>query len=111
MMLRQALGVKFGPHPVALKWAYQGIVLPSLTFGAIVWAKACENKGVISKLSKLNRLISLLMCPMRQKTPTAGLEVIFDFPPIDLVVRETALKSFLRVQTHSKKKMAGIGKK
>ena len=67
MMLKQALGVKFGPNPMALKWAYQGIVLPSLTFGSIVWAKACEKKGVITKLSRLNRLISLLMCPMRKK--------------------------------------------
>ena len=46
MVLKQALGVKFGPHPMALKWAYQGIVLPSLTFGAIVWAKACEKRGL-----------------------------------------------------------------
>ena len=47
---------------------------------------------------------------MRQKTPTAGLEVIFDLPPIDLVLRETALKSYLRVQTHHRTKWDGLGR-
>ena len=47
---------------------------------------------------------------MRQKTPTAGLEVISDLPPIDLVLRETALKSYLRVQTHHRTKWDGLGR-
>ena len=45
-----------------------------------------------------------------KKTPTAGLEVIFDFPPIDLVLRETALKSYLIVQTHHRTKWDGLGR-
>ena len=109
MMIKQSIGVRWGPQPKALKWAYQGIVLPSLTFGAIVWAKACETKGLRDKLSKLNRLISLLMCPMRKKTPTNGLQVILDLKPVDLVIREAALKSFLRVNAHHRTKWEGIG--
>ena len=54
MMLKQSIGIRWGPQPKALKWAYQGIVLPSLTYGAIIWAKACETKGLRDKLSKLN---------------------------------------------------------
>ena len=49
------------------------------------------------------------MCPMRRKTPTAGLEVLFDIPPVDLVVKEAALKSFLRVDTHHNTKWDGLG--
>ena len=109
MMLKQSIGIRWGPQPKALKWAYQGIVLPSLTFGAIIWAKACETKGLRDKLSKLNRLISLLMCPMRKKTPTNGLQVILDLQPVDLVIREAALKSFLRVNAHDRTKWDGMG--
>ena len=109
MMLKQSLGVRWGPKGKVLKWMYKGIVLPSLTFGSIIWAKACEGKGVKEKLSKLNRLISLLICPMRKSTPSAGLEVLFDFPPIDLVIREAALKSYLRVNVHNRTKWDGLG--
>ena len=109
MMIKQSIGVRWGPQPKALKWAYQGIVLPSLTYGAIIWAKACETKGLRDKLSKLNRLISLLMCPMRKKSPTAGLQVLLDLQPVDLVIREAALKSFLRVNAHHRTRWDGMG--
>ena len=45
-----------------------------------------------------------------KKTPTAGLEAIFYFPAIDLVLRETALKSYLRVQTHHRSNWDGLGR-
>ena len=46
---------------------------------------------------------------MRKKTPTNGLQVILDLQPVDLVIREAALKSFLRVNAHDRTKWDGMG--
>ena len=46
---------------------------------------------------------------MRKKTPTNGLQVILDLQPVDLVIKEAALKSFLRVNAHHRTKWDGMG--
>ena len=110
MMIRNAIKTTWGPTPRALKWAYNGIVLPSLTYGCIIWSKVVEKRGVRNKLTQLNRLMAQTMMPMRRGTPTAGLEVILDLPPIDLKVKELALKAMARVLPHNRTKWDGLGK-
>ena len=78
MMIRNATGVLWGPNCSSLKWAYNGIVLPMLTYGSIIWSRAAADGQIIQKLSRLNRLISVCMFPMRRGTPTAALEVLLD---------------------------------
>ena len=50
------------------------------------------------------------LAPMRRNTPTAGLEVILDRTPIDLVIMGEGLKSFTRTQGKIPMKWQGIGK-
>jgi ribonuclease HI len=50
------------------------------------------------------------MMPMRKGTPTAGLEVILDLPPIDLRVKELALKALARVIPHNRTRWDGHGR-
>ena len=109
MLIRNAIGTMYGPSPKALYWAYNGIILPSLTYGSVVWARACSTKAIRDKLSKLNRLIACCMLPMRKGTPTEGLEVILNLPPLDLKVEQLALKAMLRVLPHNQTKWDGVG--
>ena len=37
LMIRNAIGTMWGPSPRALKWAFNGIIIPSLTYGCFVW--------------------------------------------------------------------------
>ena len=41
--------------------------------------------------------------PMRRNTPTAGLEIILNVPPIDLYAKKLGLEAYIRIQngTHS----------
>jgi hypothetical protein len=39
---------------------------------------------VTKKLTKLQRLALVLVAPIRQHTPTAGLEVVYGLPPLEL---------------------------
>ena len=111
MMVRSAIGTLWGCTPLALTWFYKGIVMPSLTYGSLVWSRACLDGNVQRKLTSLNRLLALCLMPLRKSTPTAGLEVILNIPPPDLKVKETALNTMLRVLPHNRTRWLGYGKK
>jgi hypothetical protein len=54
-----------------------------LTFGSALWGHAVQ-KATKKKLRKLQRLGLTAITFVRKGTPTAGLEVIFDLPPLHL---------------------------
>ena len=111
ILLRNAISSTFGPTPKALWWGYNGIILQSFLYGANVFARACKTQTNKEKFSKLNRLIAGCMMPMRRSTPTNGLEVILNLPPLDLKVEERALKTMLRVLPQIKETWDGLGTK
>ena len=110
MMIKKAIGTIWGPQPKALKFAYNGIILPSLTYGSIVWSRVCTKETIKTKLNRLTRLICMAMMPLRKNSPTAGLQVVLDFPPLDLKIEEIALKAMLRVLPKVSLKWEGVGK-
>ena len=71
------------------------MVVPKLSWASIVWAKACQTNHIRNKLTSLNRLMALTMMPTREKTPTHGLEIILGMMPLDLKIKELALKAGL----------------
>ena len=109
MAFKNAFGILWGPSPRMLKWAFNGIIVPALLYGAVVWARVCAQKTIQSQLGKLNRLICLLMMPLRKGTPTSGLEVILNIFPLDLKAEEAALKGYLRVNNKIRPQWDGIG--
>ena len=86
MMIRNGIGSMWGPKSATMAWAYNGIVIPSLTYGSIIWSRACTDGQIIQKLSRINRLAAACMLPFRKGTPTAALEVILNLPPLDLII-------------------------
>jgi hypothetical protein len=56
MMLRSLLGRTWSLRPEYTWWIYEGIILPTLSYGSAVWAKAVENESIQVKLTKLQRL-------------------------------------------------------
>ena len=110
MMLRNAIGSYWGPSPRALKWAINGIIIPSLSYGSVVWSRACQQISIRDKLTKLNRLMALSLMPVRKSTPTSGLEILLGLKPLDLRIQELALNSMTRVIPLNPRKWDGIGK-
>ena len=95
MHLRNALGVLWGPRPLLFLWVYKCVVIPSLVYGALVWGRA-NLKNFQTQLGRLNRLALTGIAQMRDKTPTAGLEVITFTCPLDLVILREGLRAFFR---------------
>jgi ribonuclease HI len=97
MMLRPILGRTWSPKPKYTKWLYTGVILPMFTYGCHVWASGLDTDTMKAKLNKLQRLGLTSITSVRKGTPTAGLEIIYNTPPIHLLVEERALNTFIRL--------------
>ena len=94
--LRSALGARWGPSPKMVLWAYESLIVPSLSHGAMVWGHSNFNKTTLDKLRQLNRLAACLTAPVRKTTPSAGLEVVLGLKPLELVIMESGLSDSFR---------------
>ena len=52
-MIRNAVGKLWGPSPKAMKWMYETMVRPIITYGAIVWAHRAKmyKKNILIEFS------------------------------------------------------------
>ena len=98
MMSHAAVGRTWGLDAKKCWWLYQAIARPVLTYGAIVWAWNDILKSMGPKLDTIQRMAMLMMTSVMRSTPTNGLQVILDIPPLDLHVRWTALATRYRIK-------------
>jgi hypothetical protein len=97
MMLHNGIGANWGPNPAITLWLYTGIIRPFLSYGSVVWARKTSLARVAKKLTKLQRLALVLVAPIRQHTPTAGLEVVYGLPPLELYIQFLAASTYGRL--------------
>ena len=109
LLHRNALGTLWGPSPHIVRWLYEGIIKPSLTYGCMVWGKSSETKSFKTQANKLQRLALLPMAPVRCQSPTAGLEIISNLIPLDIFIQKTATSCFNRIQ-HLLNPWDGVGR-
>ena len=100
LKLRNVMGKLWGVlvSPKMQRWLYTGVARPALTYGAFVWAKACDTEGAKTKLNRLNCLALMSMWHFRHSTPMAGLEVVTYVMPLDLHVRCKVALALKRTQ-------------
>ena len=94
--VRSALEARWGPSPKMVLWAYESLIVPSISYGAMVWGYSNFNKNTLDKLRQLNRLTACLTAPVRKTTPSAGLEVVLGLKPLELVIMESGLSDSFR---------------
>ena len=92
-LTKRAIGATWGPQPSLAKWAYTGIVRPKLTYGCHLWANCSQQKSKLKTFRTIQRAALLPLGPVRQQTPTSGLEIITNTTPLDLQVIELSLNS------------------
>jgi ribonuclease HI len=94
-LLKQKLLGAIGPSPKWLTYAYNNVVLPSLTNAAHVWFHKLTAHHK-KKLINLNRQFCKLITSFVGNPPTEGLEVILGARPLDLVIESAALRIMLQ---------------
>ena len=110
-LLRKAISKKWGPKPKYLKWVYNAIVLPRLTYGCLAWGNAITTQTMINKINSINRLAAGMLSNTRNSTPRAALEVMYDLTPIPLVIKRESMASFVRNREALKGETRGLSAK
>jgi len=109
MAVKNAVGKLWGPKPWLMKWAYTGMVRPMITYGAIAWGLKANSLTNIKAFKKIQRLAMMGSGPFRQSTPTAGLEVVFDIPPLELHIEAEGIVTLERIKGRNPERWDGIG--
>jgi hypothetical protein len=77
-----------------MRWAFQGIVLPALTYGCIVWGTRLVKYE--TKLRRLNRMAINSISHIPKSSPTRAVELLTGLKPVHLIIKENALKAYVR---------------
>ena len=95
-MLRAAVSKKWGPSPTYMKWIFNTIIKPRITYACLVWGPSLRHKTKENQIRSINKLaVSMISCT-RRSTPRIALEVIYNLPPLHLVITYEALASISR---------------
>ena len=71
---KNAIGKMWGPSLENMKWMYESMVRPIITYGAIVWAH--RAKTYLKYLNRVQRIALLCLGAFAKSTPTLGLEIL-----------------------------------
>ena len=100
---KKAVGKTWGLTPVIVKWIYQQVILPSVLYGNLVWHHTLDYRLYMKqRLEALQRQAALAITRGLNSTNTANLEIMAALKPINLVIREQAIKSALRIKLYNR---------
>lgn len=107
--VRKLVGPSWGLCCKKSKWLYTAIVRPIILYGSITWATSPITINILSSFSSLQRLAAMMISGGIHTTPTAGLEVILDLVPIELIAKQLAAKARTRSLLWLKPTWDGLG--
>ncbi|XP_063990376.1 uncharacterized protein LOC135169362 [Diachasmimorpha longicaudata] len=94
---RRMFGRTWGLRPRMVKWIYTAIMIPQLTYAAVVWRsalnKACYRKAV----DRVGRLAMLGITGALRTTPSSALEALLFMQPPHLIITAEATKAAARL--------------
>jgi len=93
VILNKALNKQTGPSPKLTHWLYTGIVRPKISYAAHIWCGKISNYILDKKSRQIQRWALTKLGPIREHTPTAGLEMITKTIPLHIHLQEVALKT------------------
>ena len=96
-IIKPAINSIYGLSPARMLWIYKQILLPRITYGAIVWGHSLTIEQQHT-LRSLESMVFRYFAQIWRSTPTASLEVILNLKPAHLEVLSTAIKTFIRIK-------------
>lgn len=95
--VRTYLGQHWGFRPSLTRDLINSTLISYLSYGSHLWSHKISKKNE-QKLRKLHRLAVLCVAPVLNGTPTAGLEVIYNMPPLSLLLQQRSLCTYFRLR-------------
>jgi len=103
VIINKALHKITGPSPKLTHWIYTGIIRPKISYAAHIWCGKISNHLLEKKSWQIQRWALTKLGPIREHTPTAGLEIITKTIPLHIHLQEISLKTvnnFLNIEFH-----------
>ena len=89
--LKQATSKKWGPKPKYMKWMYNAIIKPRIVYGCLCWGPALKYVTQRDKINSVTNLAVSVISNTRRSTPRLALQIMYDIPPLDLIVNYEAM--------------------
>ena len=101
MTCKKYIGKKWGLNPDKMKWIYNQVILPTLSYACFLWVhKINKNKYMLKMHEKIQKMASLKITGGFITTPTITLDSISGIMPIEIRLESVALKTAIRLQTN-----------
>ena len=88
---KAAIGKKWGLDKNKIMWIYKTVILPTLTYGAIVWGPYLTNKQ-IKKIEPLQNLITKIYLGALKSTPKYAQNILCNLLSPENQIRSTSLQ-------------------
>ena len=96
-LLRKKIYDCRGPNPLWLKYAYEAVAVPTLTYACHVWAHRM-NASHKKKLVDLKRMACNIITSFVGRPPTNGLEIILGIRPLLLTIEMSAIEKAIAIK-------------
>ena len=98
---KNAVNKNWGLSPDKIKWIYQQVILPQITYSAFVWIhKAEETVKIREMLNKVQRLANIMITGAIFTTPNETLNIMAGNRPIVQQLKLAAVKTAIRLDTN-----------
>ncbi|XP_058978632.1 uncharacterized protein LOC109613882 [Musca domestica] len=94
---KNSIGNSWGLKPHIIRWIYESVVRPILTYGALVWWHSLRKITFSKNIDKVQRVASLLITGAVRSTPQSALDTLLNLKPLGLFVEELAARCALRL--------------
>jgi len=88
--------IEYGLNAKAMDVIYKGAVLPIISYGVSVWAQAIDRQFITKPLTSLQRRYALRMTRAYRTVSTDAANILANFLPIDLYLKERAVMYFIK---------------
>lgn len=106
--IRGITSSNWGINPNRLKWIYEQIIRPRVTYGSVVWWHRTDINKNKNLLDSLQRNALQMITNSFKTTPTIALEALLNIPPLSIKVKSCAIKTYARLKSNNCWKNADI---
>ena len=94
---KSVIGKRWGLQRKVFHWLYTAVVRP---YGICVWWTALNKKSYLNSLMKVQRQAQLCISGALKTTPSAALDILLNFPTLDIMGKKAAKNSALRLRAY-----------
>lgn len=97
-LCRRALGTTWGLRPWLVKWIYQAILLPRLTYGSLVWWTRSNLVTAKGLMRRQQAMVLRSITGSTRTAPIAAMRVAAGVAPLDVEVKRAAARTAARLK-------------